>query len=189
MLRLAYMRYLFTIMFLSVALLSACADVDGHMLPWSGGDSRVVTQGHGYGSHVGLGEWAWDFDVPEGTPVLASRDGIVGSVRGDSVAGGCHSFYANQANYVVVDHGDGTESLYLHLAAAGVYVGQPVTRGQVIGLGGDTGWSCGPHLHFQVQGVGAAWFGQSTKSYFHDSGIPMDPSAGDIVTSRNEPAE
>ncbi len=52
--------------------------------------------------------------------------------------------------YIVVDHGDNITSLYGHLSKIYVYPGEEVKPGQVIALEGSTGWSTGPHLHFQI---------------------------------------
>ena len=54
-------------------------------------------------------------------------------------------------NYIVVDHGGGLSTLYAHCRAIYVYEGQNVTKGDVIGLVGCTGWSTGDHLHFEVR--------------------------------------
>jgi murein DD-endopeptidase MepM/ murein hydrolase activator NlpD len=60
---------------------------------------------------------------------------------------------AGRANYVRILHNDGTMALYAHLKTDGVLVraGQPVRKGDTIGLSGNTGFSAGPHLHFVVQ--------------------------------------
>lgn len=53
--------------------------------------------------------------------------------------------------YVVIDHGNGYQSLYAHMSSVYVTVGQMVNQGDVIGLVGSTGWSTGPHLHFEIR--------------------------------------
>lgn len=164
----------------------------GHdfLLPWTGGVAFTVTQGHNTGSHVGLSSWAWDFGMAIGTPVRAAHDGTVRLARGDSRTGGCDSAFSADANYVVVDRGDGLESVYLHLDSTTMRVGQLVRRGDIVGRSGETGWSCGAHLHFQIQrspagGGGQSRFNQTVSERFHDTGQPLDPAPGTRPVSAN----
>ena len=115
-----------------------------------------VAQGWGGGfSHADdENRHAVDFAVPEGTPVLAARDGTVMQVEARFAGGGLGSVDAiDRANFVRILHEDGTMALYAHLAPGGVQVrpGERVRRGQRIGTSGNTGYSGGPHLHFVVQ--------------------------------------
>lgn len=89
--------------------------------------------------HQGL-----DFGVPSGTPVSALNSGTVLLARNLYFEGNC----------VVIDHGQGLLSLYLHLSEFAVKEGQPVKRGEVIGLSGGTGRATGPHLHVAVRWQG-----------------------------------
>jgi len=153
-------------------------------VPWTCGASYMCTQDHNGGSHTGYGAWAWDFGLSEGTEVWAAAEGTVDAVRMDSNTGGCDAAYANDANYVAVDHGDGTAALYLHLQqwSSSLGVGDWVYTGEPVGRIGLTGWVCGAHLHFQVQSVCGSWWCQSMQAQFYDYG---DPSYGDWLTSDN----
>ena len=85
--------------------------------------------------HTGM-----DMAAPTGTPVKATLDGKVVAVSFNQVYG----------NYVIVSHINGYQSLYAHLHAATVKVGQRINQGEKLGLVGSTGYSTGPHLHFTV---------------------------------------
>jgi murein DD-endopeptidase MepM/ murein hydrolase activator NlpD len=82
-----------------------------------------------------------DIGAPEGTPVKAAADGVV--LLADA------SFLLH-GQTIVLDHGQGVSSLYLHLSSIEVAPGQRVAAGQVIGRVGSTGVATGPHLHFAV---------------------------------------
>jgi murein DD-endopeptidase MepM/ murein hydrolase activator NlpD len=91
------------------------------------------------GTHQGL-----DFAVPAGTPVAALNSGKVVLAR----------FMFFEGNCVVIDHGQGLMSLYLHFSEFKVREGDQVNRGQEIGLSGGTGRATGPHLHIAVRWQG-----------------------------------
>ncbi|QDW66254.1 M23 family metallopeptidase [Luteimonas granuli] len=121
-------------------------------------DTRMlhVAQGWGGGfSHRDAeNRHAVDFAVPEGTPVLAAREGVVMQAEAGFAHGGLDSPEGvDRANFVRILHEDGTMAVYAHLAPGGVHVrqGERVRRGQRIGSSGSTGYSGGPHLHFAVQ--------------------------------------
>ncbi|RAL24686.1 hypothetical protein DL240_00305 [Lujinxingia litoralis] len=125
-----------------------------HRIPFREGNTVEVSQGfHGYTSHKEGMAFAVDFACAEGTPVVASRDGVVWAARGDSNKGCSASECVEDANYVTLDHGDGTYSAYYHLQHFGALVqpGDQVCAGQLLGLCGNTGFSSGPHLHFALQ--------------------------------------
>ncbi|MBI1844913.1 MAG: peptidoglycan DD-metalloendopeptidase family protein [Actinobacteria bacterium] len=86
-----------------------------------------------------------DFGADVGIPILAAADGVV-------VSAGERGGYGNT---VLVDHGGSLSTLYAHQSTMAVGMGDPVKRGQVIGYVGSTGFSTGPHLHFEVRVNGA----------------------------------
>lgn len=81
-----------------------------------------------------------DFTAPIGTDIYATADGTVQYAGWEQGYGNC----------VKIDHGYGYMTLYGHMSAIKVRIGQPVKRGDVIGLVGSTGKSTGPHLHYEV---------------------------------------
>ena len=86
-----------------------------------------------------------DYAAPSGTPTYTVGDGVVEFA---GVQGG-------YGNMVIVRHANNHSTVYAHLSRIQVRKGQSVTQGQVIGAVGSTGWSTGPHLHFEfrVNGV------------------------------------
>ena len=95
--------------------------------------------GH-YAMHSGL-----DLGADMGEPIYAALDGEVVKSK----------YNVDYGNFVTLDHGDGLVTLYAHCSELLVNVGDRVEKGQVIARAGSTGWSTGPHLHFEVrvQGV------------------------------------
>jgi hypothetical protein len=126
-----------------------------YSLPVDEHSTWKIGQGfHGGWSHNDeQNEYAVDIVVPEGTPVLAARAGVVMQVESGFDKAGSNRKYAERANLVRIIHDDGTMALYAHLMENGVYVkvGEKVGVGQQIGASGNTGFSSGPHLHFAVQ--------------------------------------
>jgi hypothetical protein len=102
----------------------------------------------------GWEQFGFDFDIPEGEPVLAARGGTVTYVQDNYENNHCGGWkLKDETNLVIVDHGDGTSGQYLHLQkGVSVERGQVVVQGQILGRAGKTGATgCTPHLHFQVQ--------------------------------------
>ncbi len=116
---------------------------------------RVAQAFHGrFSHHDAQNEYAVDIEMPEGTPVLAARDGVVMTVDNDFFGNGLDmAQYGDRANNIRIVHADGAMSVYAHLQleSARVHVGQHVKAGQPIALSGETGYATGPHLHFCVQ--------------------------------------
>ncbi|GEM_PF-2223526 len=157
-----------------------------YVLPWPRGETFTCVQGNfGKFSHQGVQAYAWDFAMPVGSVILAARAGVVRYVFQDSNVGGTDwKDDVSKANYVVIDHGDGTSGLYLHLMFHGalVKVGDQVGQGRPIGYSGDTGFGTGPHLHFMVEKtLPLNWFSQSIPVHFADvaanGGVPVEDSA------------
>ncbi len=166
-------------------LYAASADATPQLAaPWPCGVTYSITQGHNTGSHTAEGAYAWDIGIGLGGEVSAPADGTVRMIRMDSNSYGCDSAYANDANYVIIDFGDGTEALFLHLQAgsSNLQVGQAVKRGDVVARVGNSGWICGTHLHFQIQQTCGSWWCQSIPSSFQAFG---DPAPGTSITSDN----
>lgn len=91
--------------------------------------------------HLGV-----DLDAVEGAPVYAINNGRVVLIEKLTVYG----------NTIIIDHGLGIYSLYLHLSEFKVAKGEIVQKGELIGLVGNTGWSVGPHLHLSIRVNGAS---------------------------------
>ncbi len=105
--------------------------------PVNGG---MVTQGiHGYN---GI-----DIGASSGTGILAAADGTVIIARGGGAWNGGYG------NYIVIQHENGTQTLYAHASKVYVSAGQHVSKGATIGAVGRTGKSTGSHLHFEVRGA------------------------------------
>jgi len=92
--------------------------------------------------HTGI-----DIGCAFGTPIAAADAGIVAYVN--------YGWGGGYGNFVLITHGNGYSTLYAHLSSIAVAAGQPVGRGQVIGAEGSTGFSTGPHLHFEIRLNGA----------------------------------
>jgi murein DD-endopeptidase MepM/ murein hydrolase activator NlpD len=101
--------------------------------------TQRVFNGKTQSSHLGL-----DFRVPNGTPVTAMNSGTVLLARPLYFEGNC----------VVLDHGQGLLSIYMHMSEIKVKEGDAVKRGQEVGLSGGTGRATGPHLHVAIRWQG-----------------------------------
>ncbi|HAV04900.1 peptidoglycan DD-metalloendopeptidase family protein [Stutzerimonas stutzeri] len=119
-------------------------------LPWRGGPFRLTQGANGQYSHfTPKGRYAVDIAMPEGTPIVAARGGMVVKIENEQSGRGNNP----AGNFVRILHDDGTMGVYLHLMKGSVAVreGQRVETGTRIARSGNTGNSTGPHLHFVVQ--------------------------------------
>ncbi|MEM7779599.1 MAG: M23 family metallopeptidase [Pseudomonadota bacterium] len=124
----------------SVVSIPSLMPVEGARLT-SGFGMRIHPVRGGRRPHKGV-----DLAAPVGTPVYATADGIVSLARSGRGYG----------LYIKVDHGAELETRYAHLSRMTVTVGERVEKGDVIGYVGSTGWSTGPHLHYEVRVDGVA---------------------------------
>ena len=118
-----------------------------YRLPWKAGVSRFVAQGNrSFTSHRDFHLYAWDFVMPIGTEVLATRDGRIKEVE-DSFEG-----IGFKSNFIIVEHENGECSVYAHVLKNGslVKMGDLVKQGQPIAKSGMVGQTLFPHLHFYV---------------------------------------
>ena len=116
---------------------------------WPMPSSSRITSGFGYRSEVMYGSGTFhngiDIAVNAGTPIIAAKAGrVIGA-----------GYHYSMGNHVIIDHGGGVYTVYMHASRLLVSVGQEVSRGQTIALVGSTGMSTGPHLHFSVKINGA----------------------------------
>ncbi len=93
-----------------------------------------------YGTHGGT-----DIGASYGSAIYAAGSGTVVTAYNNSAYNGGYG------NYVMINHGNGIQTLYAHMSVCSVTVGQSVSAGQTIGYVGSTGRSTGPHLHFEVR--------------------------------------
>ena len=169
--------------------------------PWPLGVERNTNQGNGPDfSHNGNQLYAFDFGVPLGGQLVAARGGVVGDVvenlsKNYNPCDPDTPDADGPGNYVRIDHEDGTFAYYVHLKKDTVplTVGQWVERGDEVGQAGNTGRSCGPHLHFQSSVTsGSTYYGQTLRIRFNTllegDDTPVDcyiPQKYDLLTSTN----
>lgn len=127
-----------------------------YRLPFRSERRLLIAQGfNGSFSHRDeYSRHAIDIGMPEGTPILAARGGVVMQIEEDFDGGGTdQARYGDRANYLRILHADGSMAVYAHLRLESVRVslGQSIHAGQQIAESGNTGFSTGPHLHFVVQ--------------------------------------
>lgn len=148
---------LFSVIGLAAPQLGAGSGREVYTLPLPCGAQAIVSQGNdGEFSHGGRAKFAFDLDLPRGTPLTAMADGEVIFVRADTKPGdkcwdgGDYECFPH-ANLVVVKHADRSSTIVKHLDRVDVKIGDKVKRGQVLGASGSTGFSTGPHAHVMRQ--------------------------------------
>lgn len=118
---------------------------DGGVFAWPAPSYKRISDDYGYRIHPILGTQQFhngvDMAAPGGSPILAAYDGKVVAAA-----------YSNSmGNYIMIDHGDGLYTIYMHASALYVSSGTEVSKGDKIAAVGSTGRSTGNHLHFSVR--------------------------------------
>ena len=129
-------------------------EMDGEMEEFVGGTFMYPVPGYTYISSY----YGWRFNGTDfhtgvdftgsnvnGKKVVAANAGNVIFTKTTYIPG------KSYGKYIIVDHGGGFSTLYAHLSSVNVSVGDYVKKGQSIGNVGSTGWSTGPHLHFEIR--------------------------------------
>ena len=133
---------------------------------WPCPSCTYITSGYGNRIHPIFGTERWhsglDIGAAAGATVVAADSGTV------TVA----TYSSSYGNYVMIYHSNGTYTLYAHMSSLNVTAGQNVTKGDTIGYVGSTGWSTGPHLHFEIRNSGGT---VDPSQYF--SGLTYAPDA------------
>lgn len=110
-------------------------------------ESRVVNSHYGYRRQFGRNHYGTDIKVYVGDTIRAAFSGKVRVVQDQGRRKG-------YGKYIIIRHANGLETTYGHLSKQLVRENQVVKAGDVIGLGGNTGFSTGPHLHFETRLLG-----------------------------------
>ena len=118
---------------------------NGGMFCWPAPSYTRISDDYGYRQHPILNVQQFhtgvDMASPGGTPILAAYDGMVVQA----------SYNASMGNYVMIDHGSGLFTIYMHAQKLMVSAGEEVSRGEQIATVGTTGRSTGNHLHFELK--------------------------------------
>lgn len=107
----------------------------------SGIFGNIRKQGYSALQHLGV-----DLDAEIATPVYSVNDGVISFAE----------YLVTYGNTLIIDHGLGIYSLYLHMDSFKVEVGEKINRGEIIGFSGSSGYSILPHLHFSLKVKGAS---------------------------------
>ncbi len=158
-------------------------NISPYKLPWKAGVSRFVAQGNrSFTSHRKYHEYAWDFLMPNGTPILAARSGHVAEIQDQFDGIGINS------NFISIEHEDGTRAVYAHIQKNGtlVLIGAHVHQGDVIAYSGMVGQTIFPHVHFYVvDASGHASMPISFNEVMNENSQTGVPLAGRFYTSQN----
>ena len=113
-------------------------------MTWPCPSCRIITSEYGWRLHPTLGyeklHTGMDIGASYGAKIIAAKSGKVITATENRAYG----------KYVVIDHGGGICTLYAHQSSLAVSAGQSINEGDTVGYVGSTGYSTGPHLHFEV---------------------------------------
>ena len=130
----------------AVAVMASIGNVNDITVPVHG----RISSDYGYRTNPISGAYALhtgvDIAADEGTGIVAAYNGVVK----DTGTG------EKRGNYVLMEHSDGSETLYCHCSEVLTVEGAVINAGEVIALVGSTGWATGPHLHFEIHRDGNA---------------------------------
>jgi murein DD-endopeptidase MepM/ murein hydrolase activator NlpD len=153
-----------------------------YVLPWPVGESYVISNSYCIPTGGHREQQAYDFLIPVGDPIVASRAGVVRQIREESPDNGQGSDH----NHVMVEHADGTVAFYAHLKEASVLVDveDAVAAGDTIALAGHSGTTDVPHLHFGVYDGFPPMEGSDRAVNFRNAEGPLDCRAGLVNGAR-----
>ncbi len=132
--------------------------------------------------YSGMGHDGLDIGVPVGTPVQAALSGVVSGTGNtdlshDAAGNQCYSF----GKWVMIQHGNGLNTMYAHLSVISATKGQAVSTGDLIGYSGMTGYATGPHLHFGVYATAGVQY--LTLGQFHGTKTPCSGATMPVAPS------
>ncbi|MCL2876650.1 MAG: M23 family metallopeptidase [Betaproteobacteria bacterium] len=167
-----------------------------YILPFAKGTPFLVVQGPAGMGALGTlvthdndhSRYAYDFGVSEGTPVHAAREGMVIDVKDSFTEGRPDPSLGKKANFVGIMHDDRSIAYYLHLAPHRVLVkvGQWVYAGDLIAYSGNTGFTYGPHLHFDVRRAAVSEKGEVVHVSIPVDFYPRDQMGEKIVLKEGD---
>lgn len=135
-------------------------------LMWPSYCTIISTRDYGYYTHPITGQ----YKLHGGVDICASNGTAIWAAASGKVVTSSDGWNGGWGNYVMIDHGNGLQTLYAHMSSRACSVGQTVSQGATIGYVGSTGMSTSPHLHFEVWSNGSRtdplnFFAKGTYSY------------------------
>ncbi len=159
-----------------------------YRIPFARSTTYRVSQAYPgrYSHKESSSQYAIDFALPIGTKVYAARSGVIIDIATNFFTSGTDlKKDGRRANLVRVLHEDGTMAMYAHLQWDSIRVrpGDRVQRGEYIASSGNTGFSTGPHLHFDVQRNAGMKIISIPVQFEGPGGVAVTPKEGDRLTA------